>query len=266
MPFNCIDQLGRQLSFKSHPKRIISLNPSQTETLVDLDLEENIVGVTKFCVHPKYLRKNKTIVGGTKKVSFKRIRQLQPDIILCNKEENTKEMVDTLAKEFPVHVSNVETIADALEMIIQYGALFNRETQAAAMCSSINIELKKFKKKIENINVKKVVYCIWKDPWMVVGSGTFIDHMLAINNYENSYRVKERYPLVSLEDLKELSLDYILLSSEPFPFTEKHKKELKNKLPNVKVKLVDGEYFSWYGSRLLSAFSYFETLNKQDNN
>ena len=120
MLFTITDQLGRLLSFKSHPKRIICLNPSQTETLVDLGLEENIVGVTKFCVHPKHLRKNKIIVGGTKKVSFEKIRQLQPDIILCNKEENTKEIVATLAKEFPVHVTDVETITDALEMIKQY--------------------------------------------------------------------------------------------------------------------------------------------------
>ena len=265
MLFTITDQLGRLLSFKSHPKRIICLNPSQTETLVDLGLEENIVGVTKFCVHPKHLRKNKIIVGGTKKVSFEKIRQLQPDIILCNKEENTKEIVDTLAKEFPVHVTDVETITDALEMIKQYGTLFNKETQAVTMCNSITNELKKFRKTTEKLTTKKVAYCIWKDPWMVVGGGTFIDHMLGLNNYENNYKKQERYPMVTLNDLKEASLDYIFLSSEPFPFAEKHKKELKDLFPNVKIKLIDGEYFSWYGSRLLKAFSYFTNLIKNNN-
>jgi len=223
------------------------------------------VGITKFCVHPTHLRKRKTIVGGTKKVSFEKIKQLQPDIILCNKEENTKEIVDTLAKEFQVHVTNVETMSDALEMIEQYGVIFNKEKQATAMCATIKTELKKFKKEIEIASTKKVAYCIWKDPWMVVGGGTFIDHMLALNNFDNSYKKKERYPMVSLDDLKDASLDYILLSSEPFPFTQKHKKELEESLSNVKIKLVDGEYFSWYGSRLLKTFSYFIRLNKDNN-
>ncbi len=263
MDINVKDQLGRPLNFKQYPKRIISLNPSQTETIIDLGLEEQLVGITKFCVHPKHLRKDKKVVGGTKKVNFNTIRQLKPDIILCNKEENTQEIVATLEKEFPVHVSNVETISQALEMIEQYGLLFNKESNAAKMCSKINEHLQKFKLSTQNHNYKKVAYFIWKDPYMVVGGDTFIDHMLEINKLKNVYKEKERYPEITLEELEKLKLDYILLSSEPFPFKAKHKEELEKQFPKVIIKLVDGEYFSWYGSRLLKAFDYFNSLQKE---
>ena len=257
------DQLGRVVSLKKQPKRIISLNPSQTETLVDLGLEEQIVGITKFCVHPKRLKKDKVVVGGTKKVSYKKIKELKPDIILCNKEENTQEIVSTLEKEFPVHVTHIETISDALEMIEQYGVLFNKVIVSKKMCSQINESLEKFRLTLRNSNYKKVAYFIWKNPYMVVGGNTFIDHMLTLNRFKNVFQEKERYPVISLEELKKMELDFILLSSEPFPFKSIHKEELERTFPQVTIKLVNGEYFSWYGSRLLKAFDYFTGLQEE---
>ncbi|WP_350288139.1 helical backbone metal receptor [uncultured Croceitalea sp.] len=260
MKIECKDQLGRVISLIETPKRIISLNPSQTETIVDLGLSERLVGITKFCIHPKQLRKQKTIVGGTKKVSFKKIKELKPDIILCNKEENTQEIVETLAKEFPVHVTDIATIADVIEMMNQYGLLFNKKKEAQQMCGQISSYFDELNTLLLEHTYKRAVYFIWKNPWMVVGGNTFIDFMLDLNKFENIYKNEERYPMVTTEELKKQDIDYILLSSEPFPFKEQHLNELQKELPNAKIKFVDGEYFSWYGSRLLKAFGYFKEL------
>ena len=254
------DQMGRTVVLKQPISRIVCLNPSQTETLIDLELEEEVVGVTKFCVHPSYLRKTKTVVGGTKKVDFEKIRKLNPDIVLCNKEENTQEIVETLEKEFPVHVTDVSNLQDALEMLKQYGQLFNRTKQAEELSSKILSEKEQFDKFIKTKIKKRVAYFIWQNPYMVTGKDTFIHHMLEINGFENVFAQHDRYPTTSLEELSNLSLELILLSSEPFPFKESHQQELQQKL-GIEVKLVDGEYFSWYGSRLLGAFQYFRSLH-----
>lgn len=257
-----IDQLGRHINCKRVPKRIISLVPSQTELLYDLGLEDSIVGVTKFCVHPKRAIKDKTIVGGTKDVKYDLVKSLNPDIILCNKEENTKEIVATLGGVTTVHVSDIYTLKDSLALINQYGELFSVENSAEEIIRAINSEWSSFKSFIKNTSEKKVAYFIWRKPWMVAGSNTFIDFLLKENKFTNVFVDKTRYPEISISELmNNKELDYILLSSEPFPFKQKHIEELQNDLPAVKIILVDGEYFSWYGSRLKSAFAYFKELH-----
>ena len=227
-----------------------------------LYIPDKIVGVTKFCVHPISLRKNKRVVGGTKQVHFDKIKALNPDIILCNKEENTKEIVECLQKEYIVHVSDISSIPEALQIIQAYGELFDKEKQASLLISKIKTEKQAFDSFIKEVHPKRVAYCIWKDPWMVAGRGTFIDYMLKNNGFVNVFGDKDRYPEISLEELSTIKdLDLIMLSSEPFPFSDKHKLELKNKLSS-KIILVNGEYFSWYGSRLANAFSYFKTLHE----
>lgn len=255
------DQLGRELRFQTTPKRIVSLVPSQTELLVDLGLEDSIVGVTKFCVHPTYLRKEKTVVGGTKQVHYDKILALQPDVILCNKEENTKEMVATLEKIAPVHVSEIYNINDTVNLIQQYGQLFSVENKAFTITTQLEQLLIDFKTEMVQKRPIKVAYFIWRKPWMVAGNHSIIQHLLTLNKFTNVFTCKERYPEV---DLKTLSTthkpDVVLLSSEPYPFKEKHITEIKSQLPSVKIALVDGEYFSWYGTRLLKAFDYFKSF------
>ncbi len=259
-----VDQLNRGINLINTPKRIISLVPSQTELLIDLGLGDKIVGITKFCVHPDTLRKEKTIVGGTKKINYNKIKALQPDIILCNKEENTKEIVETLEREYVVHVSDIFTLYDAFEMIEQYGKVFNIETKTNKLISEIKVEKESLDHFIKQLPKKRVVYFIWKDPWMAVGGNTFINHLLKLNNFENVYEDQTRYPEVSIDHIRSLTdIDLILLSSEPYPFSEKHVKEIKNSNTKAQVVLVDGEYFSWYGSRLLGAFAYFKTLHSK---
>ncbi|MEM5566767.1 helical backbone metal receptor [Psychroserpens sp. AS72] len=255
------DQLKRVLKIENTPTRIITLVPSQTELLVDLGLESSIVGITKFCVHPSFLRKYKTVVGGTKQVSFDKIKALNPDIILCNKEENTKEMVYELEKIAPVHISDIYNVDDALELIGLYGELFSVEKKAEDLIKNIRNELLDFQYYINDQPKLKVVYFIWKNPWMVAANKTFINEMLALNNFENHFKSLKRYPEIELEAIDE-NVEVILLSSEPFPFKEEHIASLKLRFPSCKVILVDGEYFSWYGSRLKDAFGYFKTLHQ----
>jgi ABC-type Fe3+-hydroxamate transport system substrate-binding protein len=256
------DQMNRVFELNKTPKRIISLVPSQTELLVDLGLEDSIVGVTKFCVHPTHLRKDKTIVGGTKNIKIDKIKELNPDIILCNKEENTKEIVEACEQIAPTHVSDIFTLDDSIELIRQYGEILSCKTQARSIIEKLDNEIFEFKQFIKDTSEKKVAYFIWKNPWMVAGNNTFINHLLELNSFKNIYNNKERYPVIELQNIiKNGNPDLILLSSEPYPFKEEHINEIKKHSSQSKVILVDGEMFSWYGSRLLKAFNYFKKLH-----
>ncbi len=262
------DQLNRPLLLKETPKRIVSLVPSQTELLVDLGLEDNIVGITKFCVHPMHLKKEKQIVGGTKQIHIDRIASLKPDIILCNKEENTKEIVEACEQICNVHISDIFTIEDSLELVNQYGILFNQKEEAIKIVNEIKNKLDDFANFIKEKPGLKTVYFIWKTPWMVAANNTFVNYILELNKFDNVYKAKNRYPEVELINVAaDKSVDVVLLSSEPFPFKNTHKKELQVFYPNATIALVDGEMFSWYGSRLIKAFAYFKTLrlNLQNN-
>ncbi|SHF47880.1 ABC-type Fe3+-hydroxamate transport system, substrate-binding protein [Salegentibacter echinorum] len=251
------DQLGRKIQLSATPKRIVSLVPSQTELLIDLGLEEELVGITKFCVHPKQLREVKKVVGGTKEVHLEKIKTLNPDLILCNKEENTKEMVLALEKIAPVHVSDIIEIGDAFSLMRQYGEIFKKEALAKTMITTIKRKMKVLQESLSGKPIKKVAYFIWKKPLMVVGKDTFVDKLLSLNNFENVFK-ESRYPATTLKEVKEKNPDLLLLSSEPFPFQEKHKTYFSE--VDAEIMLVDGEYFSWYGSRLAGAMDYFKKL------
>lgn len=257
------DQLNRKIYLQDTPQRIISLVPSQTELLCDLGLENELVGVTKFCVHPSSIRKNKTIVGGTKNIKIDVIHALNPDIILCNKEENTQEIVALCQQIAPVHIADIFTINDTLELIKQYGELFNKKVEALKMVEELNSKHNDFLAFIQNKPQKRVAYFIWRNPWMVAGNNTFINHLLTLNKFINSYATKNRYPEVVIEKIGLESPEFIFLSSEPYPFKKEHITELEKFASNTKIIFVDGEFFSWYGSRLLKAFDYFKKLHQR---
>ena len=251
---NFTDQLNRTISLPHPPKRIISLVPSQTELLVDLGLEDRIVGVTKFCVHPAGFRKKKTIVGGTKNYRFDVIDSLHPDLIIGNKEENDQEGIEKLVSKYPVWISDILTVEDSLKMILEFGKITDTQVKAEEIVNQLKMDLSAplpFK--------GTAVYLIWNDPIMVAGQDTFINEMLSIAGFKNLIRTS-RYPEVTSEDLQALKPDYLLLSSEPFPFIEKHLSFFKTLLPNAKVRKVEGELFSWYGTRLLKSLPYFKFL------
>lgn len=250
------DQLNRTVHLSGIPRRIISLVPSQTELLYDLGLDEEVVGITKFCVHPRSWFQTKKRVGGTKKLHVEIIRQLQPDLIIANKEENNQSDIEALEKEFPVWVSDIQTIRDALGMIAAIGEMTAKEQTASHLIQHLQ---KAFNNPIPQ--KRRAVYAIWCNPWMFAGTDTFITEMMREAGFENIIQ-DSRYPILDEEQIKSLNPEYILLSSEPFPFAEKHKTHWKNILPDTEVILVDGEYFSWYGSRMLKAIDYFRTLNE----
>jgi iron complex transport system substrate-binding protein len=259
------DQIGVSHTFEATPKRIISLVPSQTELLYDLGLEESIVGITKFCVHPFHFKAIKTIVGGTKNVKMDKIKTLQPDIIIANKEENTKEMVEELRKICPVWVTHIQTIEDNLQMISDFGQLFNKRTEAQKWSDKINFAYLDFQEFMKPIKSIKSVYFIWANPYMVAGKGTFINEMLQLNKFENIYANREeRYPEIIIQKMRiQGDPDLVFLSSEPFPFNDEHAFELGRFTHHAKTVFVDGEMFSWYGSRLIKAFDYFKKLHQR---
>lgn len=258
------DQLGTFHQFDQTPKRIVSLVPSQTELLYDLGLEDALVGITKFCVHPIHFKSTKQIIGGTKQVKFDKIRELQPDIIIANKEENTLEIVQELREICSVWVTNIVTIEDNLQMITDFGQLFNKRTEAQKWIDKINYAYTDFQLFIKEKPLKKVAYFIWANPYMVAGKDTFINELLKLNHFQNIYEEKGRYPEIELDRIRlEGDPDLVLLSSEPFPFKDKHAFEIGRYTHHAKTIFVDGEYFSWYGSRLVKAFDYFKKLHQK---
>jgi ABC-type Fe3+-hydroxamate transport system substrate-binding protein len=257
------DQMGRELTINFPPKRIISIVPSQTELLFDLGLDQEIIGLTKFCIHPIEKFAERTKVGGTKKLNIDLIKDLKPDLIIGNKEENTQSDIEELAAYFPVWMSDIFTLDDAMKTIEQVGALVDREPEASYLNHLISAGFNDLKTLALQHHIdKKVAYLIWRKPYMAAGKNTFIDDILLINGMTNVIK-QDRYPTITLEQLKTLNCELILLSSEPYPFGEKHIEEIQLAIPDTKIMLVDGEMFSWYGSRLVKAVQYFFELQKE---
>lgn len=258
------DQLGRAVQLASVPIRIVSLVPSQTELLFDLGLEGQIAGVTKFCVHPKEMSKDIRVVGGTKNPSMEKIRMLKPDLILANKEENRREDIEMLEEDFPVWISDVNDLGSACDLILSVGEMTDTSERATAIVEGIKTSFRRLSVDLKHRNQrkKKVVYLIWNDPVMAAGNNTFIDSMLTECGFENCIAGAgyNRYPELIGEHLIALNPDVVMLSSEPFPFGEKHITYFQNLLPLSQVIKVDGEMFSWYGSRLIKSAHYFQQL------
>lgn len=263
------DMLGRTVEVPDKPQHIISLVPSQTELLYDLGLEDEVACITKFCVHPEGWFRNKIRIGGTKTVHIDKVAALNPDLIIANKEENTRSDIEALEQIAPVWVSDIHTLSEALEMISAVGKLCNKEQEAAAVISKIKDGFAQLPVSPEGATslsirqrpmMKRTAYCIWRNPWMWAGGDTFIDDMLSHCGLQNVFAETPRYPEAPPESLAGSGVELVLLSSEPYPFKEVHIAEIKAALPGVEVRLVDGEMFSWYGSRLIHAPEYFASL------
>jgi ABC-type Fe3+-hydroxamate transport system substrate-binding protein len=245
--------------FNHPPQKIISLVPSQTELLSCFGLDDEVIGITKFCIHPTEWFTTKTRVGGTKNINISLIKKSQPDLIIANKEENVKEQIEELAKEFTVWVTDVNTLEDALKMIKDVGELMHKTQEASTLITKIKTNFSQLQPPKYKL---KTCYLIWKDPYMTIGGDTFINDMMKYCGVQNMFEDQNRYPQISLDELHVANCQLILLSSEPYPFKQKHIQQLQQQLPGKKIILVDGEMFSWYGSRLLLASSYYESLLK----
>lgn len=253
------DQMHRAVQVPAAPQRIISLVPSQTELLYDLGLGERVVGVTKFCIHPETWFKTKHRIGGTKKVDLDKVRALKPDLIIGNKEENDRKDILALEKEFPVWMSDIRDLDGALDMVRRLGELTGTIEKAETLATRIASGFTLLQPREEP---RTVAYFIWREPYMVAGHGTFINDMLKRMGLVNVFDEGDaRYPEITEQELAEADPEVILLSSEPYPFKETHILELNMICPGTPVHIVDGEFFSWYGSRLLRSPEYFSGLN-----
>jgi ABC-type Fe3+-hydroxamate transport system substrate-binding protein len=251
-----LDQLGQSIVIPFSPQRIISLVPSQTELLADLGLQNEVVGITKFCVHPERWLKTKTIIGGTKNFNFDEIDRLKPDVIFGNKEENFEDGISRLKTKYPVWMSDIFSIEDSCSMILTLGEITNRISES----KQIVVDIRDAFKTTGKFSGQSVLYLIWKKPWMGAATNTFIDSLIEHLGLRNVLDQRSRYPELTDLEIQTLKPDYIFLSSEPYPFRDKHIQELQAVSPTSKIILVDGEMFSWYGSRLLKAVPYFSSL------
>ena len=254
------DQMNKTIRLESKPRRIVSLVPSQTELLYFLGLRDEVVGITKFCIYPEKWFRTKKRVGGTKFVDLELVRELKPDLIIGNKEENKQEDIEALHKIAPVWMSDIYTLSDALEMIESLGELTETESESSQLKEKIIREFKSLDAFVNTRNTKgkTALYFIWNDPDRIAGSETFIDNMFQQCGFANA-RSDARYPSASHEE----NPDFVFLSSEPFPFKQEHIEKFQTIYPKAKVVLVDGEMFSWYGAKLLEAPHYFKALLDQ---
>lgn len=257
------DQLGRKVVLPGPARRIVSLVPSQTELLASLGLEDEVVGITKFCERPRAWYRSKVRIGGTKQVRPDLIRELQPDLILANKEENVREQVEELSDEFPVWVSDIPGLPAALGMIDAVGRLCGREARARELVQRIQRAFSSWLTESSGAVRPSAVYLIWREPYMAAGGDTFIHDMLHRAGFVNALADAARYPTLTAAQLRELSPDVLLLSSEPYPFSDKHQDEFSDLCPQAVIMPVDGQIFSWYGSRLQYAPAYFRKLHER---
>jgi ABC-type Fe3+-hydroxamate transport system substrate-binding protein len=257
------DQVGREVKLSHPPKRIVSLVPSLTSLICDLGLEVQLAGITSFCIHPEHVFKSKVRVGGTKNFKYERISELSPDLIVANKEENPKGPILKLAEKYPVWVSDVHDIDSALDMIQSLGAVLAAKERAHEVVSAIESGMNQLRVLHKGKESLSAIYLIWKDPYMAAGTDTFISSMMGSIGLSNALvSLGEgglRYPRITLEQLKELNPDIVLLSTEPYPFKEKDAMELQQYL-SKQCLLADGEAFSWYGSHTVKSIPYLKEL------
>jgi ABC-type Fe3+-hydroxamate transport system substrate-binding protein len=259
------DQLNNAVEINFPPERIVSIVPSQTEFLFDLGLKNEVVGITRFCIHPENTVANATRIGGTKTVNIEAVRALKPDLIIGNKEENELENIQELRKEFPVWMSDISTPEQAYEMMVKLGEICGRQAEANTIIDTIKTSFSKLDAIGKN---RTAAYFIWRKPYMVAASGTFINSIMAMAGFKNAFAGRARYPEMELSDLQAVSPDIIMLSSEPYSFKPMHMAEFAEVCPQAKIIIVDGELFSWYGSRLQHTAGYLmnelrELLNNQ---
>lgn len=241
-----------------NPDKIVSLVPSLTELLFDLDLDNRLAGRTRFCIHPKEKVKDVPIIGGTKNPRIEKIKQMAPDLIIANHEENRKEDIRELGEISDILLTEISNIEDALLTIYDIGRICGVQQKAEALIDQIEKELQLVPDEPE----KTAAYLIWQSPWMTVGRDTYVHSVMKHWNLENVYGERTRYPKTTLEELAGKQPDLILLSSEPFPFKEKHQRQVEEACGDSTVVMVEGEWFSWYGSRMLQSFRHLHSFRK----
>ena len=261
-----IDAYGQRHPRAEVSARIVSLVPSITELLFALDLGAQVVGRTGFCIHPRGRLRDVPKLGGTKDVDFETLAGLAPSHVIVNIDENTRETYARLRELVPqVIVTHPNTPADNLELFALLGGIFDREQEAAALSAAFRAALDGLRGSASGLPAQRVLYLIWREPWMTVAPVTYIANMLKLVNWHTVPATpRVRYPSLSADELCALAPDLCLLSSEPYPFRDKHIAELQTLLPPATpVRLIDGEMVSWYGSRAILGLTYLASYATQ---
>jgi ABC-type Fe3+-hydroxamate transport system substrate-binding protein len=258
-----IDDYGQSHECADSNARIVSLVPSITELLYDLGLEKHVVGRTKFCIHPKAKIGRVSKLGGTKDVDLESLERLAPTHVILNIDENTLSTFESISKVVPnVIVTHPNTPEDNIGLYRLIGGIFNCSKNAENLIVQFEEKLARVKLNRKHFPERNVLYLIWKKPWMSVNKDTYIAGMLKLINCRAvTHGCEARYPKCSMDSLLSFDIDICMLSSEPYPFKSKHVLELELLLNLFdKVRLVDGEMFSWYGSRAILALDYMDSL------
>jgi len=262
-----VDAAGTRHEVAAAGARIVCLVPSITELLFELGLQGNIVGRTGFCVHPKDLVRKVSKVGATKTIDIARIKRLHPTHLVVNIDENPRGLVEEIAKFVPhVVVTHPRAPRDNLDLYRLLGGIFSREEQAEALC-------RRFEHAYDEVATigaawprQKVLYLIWKAPWMTVSADTYISRMLATVGWDTvAPNSNARYPTLDLTSERLAKVDFVLLSSEPYSFRERHCVEILDALPegsHTRVALIDGAMTSWYGSRAIEGLAYLRQFRE----
>lgn len=261
MLVDALGNLHEQVAPQTAP-RIVSLVPSITELLCDLGLAACLVGRTGFCIHPDHIVRHIQKIGGTKDVNLGKVRALAPTHLIVNIDENEKPVVDALAQFIPhVIVTHPMAPRDNLALFRLLGGIFRAEEKAEALCEEFEREYAALAATPKG-KERTMLYCIWKDPWMTVAPDTYIARMMAEigwRGWSSDAFAGKRYPEFSWSDELVQSIDGVLLSSEPYRFTEEHADALEKQIGKP-VQLVDGEMMSWYGSRAIAGLRYLKGL------
>jgi len=260
-PVEIADARGRSVRLDAPPRRIVSLVPSQTELLAHLGLHEATVGLTRFCVRPEGWKDEKEIVGGTKNVRVEKVEALRPDLVLANREENTRDVVEAIDAFAPVFVTDVKSVPDAAAMIRAVGRLTGRPGEADALADRLDRRFDALTGDLTGATPIPVAYLIWQGPYMTVGGDTIIHDVMRRAGFENVFAARTRYPEVTPAEIAAAGARAVLLPDEPFPFDADAAAELRDTLPDsVPTRLVNGQLFSWYGPRLAEAPPYLRRL------
>lgn len=262
------DAAGVRHEVAADDARIVSAVPSITELLFDLGLGARVVGRTGFCIHPREQVRSVARVGGTKTLDPQRIRRLAPTHLIVNVDENPRALVEEVARFVPhVIVTHPCAPEDNLGLFRLLGGIFSREAAAQALCAAFEQELARTRAAAATLPPQRVLYLIWKAPWMTVSDDTYIARTLAAAGWTNAAPpARTRYPGVELEPALLAHTDLVLLSSEPYAFTERHAAALRESLPagcRTRVALIDGTMVSWYGSRALAGMAYLRQLRAE---
>jgi len=257
------DALGTLHAPAAGEPRIVSLVPSLTELLCDLGLADKLVGRSGFCIHPRDIVKAIPKMGGTKDADIEEIRAAAPTHLVVNVDENRREQVDALARFVPhVVVTHPNTPEDNLELFRLFGGIFRREAQADALAADFRAAREELRRAAERLPRERVLYLIWKDPWMTVSRETYISAMLAAAGWDTLPGQSEaRYPEIDAVSQGLTLIDRVLLSTEPYRFTERHLAEAAARF-GAPARLIDGEMVSWYGSRAAAGLRYLAGLRQ----